>query len=134
MSFASLTTYSAEIRIRGETYWLGSFGSALEAGLAYEKAAREARPRKKPRQWRELKERKPELAGQRFGRLVVLERAGGTNASWVCRCDCGAIRRFNSWELKKGRRSCGRECMKAARGRSKEPLYLSWLWMKISVL
>lgn len=34
-----------------------------------------------------------DLTGQRFGRLVVIERdlkTRGTNARWRCRCDCGA--------------------------------------------
>lgn len=32
-----------------------------------------------------------DLTGQRFGRLVVLNRETprGTNASWRCKCDCG---------------------------------------------
>lgn len=33
-----------------------------------------------------------DLTGQRFGRLVVLGRAGSDNAGhpkWLCRCDCG---------------------------------------------
>lgn len=32
-----------------------------------------------------------ELTGQRFGRLVVLERAGSNegHALWLCQCDCG---------------------------------------------
>lgn len=33
-----------------------------------------------------------DLTGQRFGRLVVVKRAGGdkrNRATWVCKCDCG---------------------------------------------
>ena len=37
-----------------------------------------------------------DLTGKRFGRLVVLEFGGYTdakkkNTKWVCRCDCGNI-------------------------------------------
>lgn len=38
--------------------------------------------------------RRLELAGQRFGKLVVLERAGqDAHRAWMwqCRCDCGAL-------------------------------------------
>lgn len=50
------------------------------------------------------------MAGQRFGKLVVLCRAAkkGSDARWVAQCDCGtvlyAVRRFN---LLAGQASCG---------------------------
>lgn len=34
------------------------------------------------------------LTGQRFGRLLVIERSGSTEqgrACWICKCDCGEI-------------------------------------------
>lgn len=52
-----------------------------------------------------------DLTGQRFGRLLVLER--GTNDScgkprWHCRCDCGQETHVNSSSLRAGRSaSCG---------------------------
>lgn len=51
-----------------------------------------------------------DLTGLRFGRLVVLERAGtiGKSAAWLCRCDCGSdvkVRADNL--LSGGTRSCG---------------------------
>lgn len=57
------------------------------------------------------------LTGQRFGRLVVLERAndyikpnGSHCIRWKCKCDCGNISFVVSWKLKSGNtRSCG--CM-----------------------
>lgn len=50
------------------------------------------------------------ILGMRFGRLVVLSRAGlqSRAAVWECRCDCGAIRIVTSSSLRLGRsRSCG---------------------------
>lgn len=52
-----------------------------------------------------------DLTGQRFGRLVVLERAGSDknkSALWFCRCDCGKEKVINSKSLRNGStRSCG---------------------------
>ena len=54
-----------------------------------------------------------DLTGQRFGRLVVVERAAnaggpGKQAWWTCRCDCGGAHAVRSQELRDGRvRSCG---------------------------
>ena len=50
------------------------------------------------------------LAGQRFGKLVVLEHAGFTknrNARWTCKCDCGNIKIVTAGNLKTGTQSCG---------------------------
>jgi len=57
-----------------------------------------------------LKDRTVDLVGQRFGRLVVVKRAGTLrkNARWECMCDCGATAFACSGDLRKGRpRSCG---------------------------
>ena len=53
-----------------------------------------------------------DLIGQRFGRLVVIEKAeprrGTTNARWLCRCDCGNVVSVCSTTLRKGEStSCG---------------------------
>ena len=51
-----------------------------------------------------------DLTGQRFGRLVVMERAGVKNkvASWLCKCDCGKMKIINGQSLRKGyTQSCG---------------------------
>ncbi len=51
-----------------------------------------------------------DLAGQRFGRLTVLNRAPNKNgrAIWHCKCDCGAETAIASSSLKAGlTRSCG---------------------------
>lgn len=52
-----------------------------------------------------------DLTGQRFGRLVVLERAGsGSNkrAMWRCQCDCGNTIITSSSHLRGGdTQSCG---------------------------
>lgn len=55
------------------------------------------------------------LVGQRFDRLVVLERAkerrtpsGTPKIYWVCKCDCGTIKEVAGLKLKSGNtRSCG---------------------------
>lgn len=58
-----------------------------------------------------------ELTGQRFGRLVVLRRAGSDrhgSALWLCRCDCGKEVVVRGSDLRSGNtQSCGclnREC------------------------
>ena len=52
-----------------------------------------------------------DLTGQRFGRLVVLERAENNNygqAQWLCLCDCGNKKIINGGSLRKGAtKSCG---------------------------
>ena len=52
-----------------------------------------------------------DLAGQRFGSLVVLERSEGSQngkALWRCRCDCGAEKVVAGADLRSGRtKSCG---------------------------
>ncbi|MEE0800422.1 MAG: AP2 domain-containing protein [Gemmiger sp.] len=54
-----------------------------------------------------------DLTGQRFGKLVVVEKAGsGPNgyAQWRCRCDCGREILAESRDLRRGaRQDCG--CM-----------------------
>lgn len=52
-----------------------------------------------------------DLTGQRFGRLVVLERAGTKcgMATWICLCDCGKKTIVIGTNLRKsnGTKSCG---------------------------
>jgi len=51
-----------------------------------------------------------DLTGQRFGRLVAIERAGTRNgyALWKCKCDCGKETEVISNSLKRGlSKSCG---------------------------
>ena len=54
------------------------------------------------------------LIGQRFGKLVVIERAGSTSdghAKWKCKCDCGNFTEVRGDSLRNGSiSSCG--CMK----------------------
>lgn len=52
--------------------------------------------------------------GQRYGRLVAVERAenrrgpnGKTRVYWLCRCDCGNETTVWSWSLTRLTRSCG---------------------------
>jgi hypothetical protein len=50
-----------------------------------------------------------DLTGQRFGRLVAVERANnkGTRAAWVCQCDCGESSTVSGKDLRRGTKSCG---------------------------
>lgn len=52
-----------------------------------------------------------DLTGQRFGRLVVIERAESDKrgcAKWLCRCDCGNVTTVNGALLRDGKTtSCG---------------------------
>ena len=57
-----------------------------------------------------------DLTGQRFGRLIVVEKApksgSNTNARWVCKCDCGNKRIVTGTTLRRGEsQSCG--CLRA---------------------
>lgn len=50
------------------------------------------------------------LAGQRFGKLLIIERAPnrGRNTAWLCKCDCGESKVVPAYRLKSGRTaSCG---------------------------
>jgi hypothetical protein len=51
------------------------------------------------------------IIGQRFGRLMVLERSGSTRhrrATWLCRCDCGKTKTIKGNALLSGNtQSCG---------------------------
>lgn len=84
-----------------------------------------------------------DLTGQKFGRLVVIERAPNdvpaTNrgAKWLCRCDCGNLKSIDGTELRNGRiKSCGclhNEVARARRfkhGKSSSKLYKVWEAMK----
>lgn len=81
-----------------------------------------------------------DLTGQRFGRLVVIERYEqnrGGHARWVCRCDCGCSSVVPSDKLRAGKtQSCG--CLKRERsseahtthGGTGTRLYTIWSLMK----
>jgi hypothetical protein len=84
-----------------------------------------------------------DLTGQRFGRLIVCCRVGGSvsgSAIWRCRCDCGRERKIVSGSLRSGvSQSCGclqRETARAraadaikhgaARRNARTPEYSAW--------
>ena len=81
-----------------------------------------------------------DLKGQRFGRLVVLERAGSDNqkrAVWECQCNCGTVCWVASSDLLNGNtKSCG--CLhneqlisrNTTHGKSRTRLYGVWKDMK----
>ena len=57
--------------------------------------------------------------GERYGRLVVMERApseGAPGARWLCQCDCGRKKIVRAGDLQRGStRSCG--CLQAEKRR-----------------
>jgi hypothetical protein len=67
-----------------------------------------------------------DLTGQRFGRLIVLERTGTDthHVQWLCKCDCGKTTITNGDSLKAGlTESCGclhKEIMNEQKGRPKK--------------
>lgn len=68
-------------------------------------------------------ERRHDLTGQRFGRLIAL-RPGekiGSRTAWECRCDCGNTITVETTQLRAGRtRSCG--CLQAEVRGINEPM------------
>jgi hypothetical protein len=79
-----------------------------------------------------------DLTGQRFGRLVVQQRAyrrPGVSPEWLCRCDCGAEKIIAASSMTSGRsKSCG--CLRSDFGKAKRthgakrtPEYYSWSHM-----
>jgi hypothetical protein len=81
------------------------------------------------------------LAGQTFGRWTVVSHVGviGTNATWLCRCECGTERVLRSNNLRTGNtESCGcasRERMtthghSAGHHSQWSPEYRTWLGMR----
>lgn len=81
-----------------------------------------------------------DLTGQRFGRLVVIERAGSDTqglATWFCRCDCGRKCVIRGAAMRKGNtKSCGCLHNETARkrltihGKSGTRLYAIWKALK----
>lgn len=84
-----------------------------------------------------------DLAGQRFGRLTVIERAGRSEKGrtlWLCQCACGLKKEVASYYLRTGRtNSCGclqRETRAARHNKHKihglhlSPEYKTWISMK----
>lgn len=75
--------------------------------------------------------RKKDLAGQRFGHLVVERPAAnrGAQTAWHCRCDCGGSCVVKSALLLDGRtRSCG--CIVRKHGMCRSSEYRTWESMK----
>ena len=81
-----------------------------------------------------------DLTGQRFGRLVVIERVGSTakrEATWKCLCDCGRTTISPGYNLRSGNtKSCG--CLNSdesakrstTHSMSRSRLYGVWSGMK----
>lgn len=78
-----------------------------------------------------------DLTGQRFGRLVVIERAKSNlsrHHRWVCRCDCGIVTAPTTQSLVIGHsKSCG--CLRKERmtkhGKRQTAEWRSWRYMRV---
>lgn len=75
------------------------------------------------------------MVGDRYGLLTVMSRAENYrgNAQWLCKCDCGKLRTYIGFDLRKGKlRSCG--CQNPGsqgdHGMSKTGTYQSWVSMR----
>jgi hypothetical protein len=72
-----------------------------------------------------------DLAGRRFGKLVVLRRDGSLAPrvpAWRVRCDCGKEKLVNGSNLRRGdTRSCG--CVQTRHGMFGTPEYSAWCSM-----
>ncbi len=78
-----------------------------------------------------------DVKGQRFGRLIVIEKAEktdvGKNAFWLCKCDCGNEKIIGSRNLRSGdSQSCGclHRDVHTTHKLSKHPLFAVWHAMK----
>jgi hypothetical protein len=81
-----------------------------------------------------------DITGQRFGRLVALQRYGQNswgNSLWECKCDCGNTTTLPSGKLRRGHtKSCGCYRPDAARekfqthGGGGTRLFTIWMLMK----
>ncbi len=50
------------------------------------------------------------MLGKKFGKLTPIERTGSDNfgrAVWLCKCDCGNMKKMASHNLKSAFSSCG---------------------------
>ena len=66
--------------------------------------------------------RPKELTGQRFGRLIAVNRITGGSSKWLCLCDCGKERIVYGTNLVNGKTtSCG--CSRIKHGESHSKLY-----------
>jgi hypothetical protein len=76
-----------------------------------------------------------DLAGQRFGRLVVVARSGSNGrggAMWLCRCDCGQEKVVSSKCIRTGETSscgCLQKDANVTHRMSYHPAYRSWAGM-----
>lgn len=82
-----------------------------------------------------------DLTGQRFGRLVVIERIGlnkNKKATWLCRCDCGneivaisnSLRTGNTTSCGCAQRDIAREMHQTHNCSRQTRLYRIWIAMK----
>ena len=81
-----------------------------------------------------------DVAGQKFGRLMVLHATGGRirgRIEWLCQCECGGLLRTNSNQLRSGTtKSCGCLSIEKFRGMITKhggrwtTTYNTWLGMK----
>lgn len=72
-----------------------------------------------------------DMTGQRFGKLVVVEKAGvrGGHMWWVVRCDCGTEKSMSGSAMRRGlQKSCN--CNWRTHNLSRSRTYKSWQMMR----
>lgn len=76
-----------------------------------------------------------DIAGRRFGKLVVLAREakqGAAGGDWLCKCNCGVIVRRRRTDLLRGKyKSCGCGQVSLKHGRARTATYQAWADMKV---
>lgn len=71
---------------------------------------------------------KEDLAGKRYGKLLVIERTGKKKGSWLCKCDCGNTVSLPASDFTKGGQiACG--CM-AGKGNKKHGMWNTSFYRK----
>ena len=74
-----------------------------------------------------------DLTGQKFGKLTVIKRVENDkfkNVMWLCRCECGNIKKIRGFQVKKSK-SCG--CLtrfKTKHALTNHPIFNLWHSMK----
>jgi len=73
-----------------------------------------------------------DLVGRRFCKWTVLERAlpKSLPAYWICKCDCGTIKRVQGGSLRNGASTSCVPCARTTHGHAYSSTYRSWINMK----
>lgn len=75
------------------------------------------------------------ILGQKFGKWLVIELCKDSNnkSYWLCKCECGSIKRLESSKLRRGETKSCIKCVDRNHGYRNTPTYSSWYAMKSRV-